>query len=125
MNVTTKLAPAPGVKVIGMGGVLMVKAVPLLTVAAWTTRFLWRLGVMATNFAALLPTATLPKLRFWGLTLWLRLRFWHRTMKAAVDRTNAIARCVGELFVNGRAFLAFAYAVRRGFGDAFARSCRP
>lgn len=116
MNVTTKLALAPGVRVIGMAGVLMVKAVPL-TVAPWTTRFLWRLGVMDTNFAALLPTATLPKPRFWGLTLWLRLRFWHRTMKAAVDRTNAIARCVWELFLNGRAFLAFVRAVPRGFGE--------
>ena len=68
MNVTTKLALSPGVKVIGMIGVLMVKAVPF-TVALWTTKSLWRLSVMVNVFAALLPTATEPKPRFWGLTL--------------------------------------------------------
>lgn len=68
VNVTTKLALPPGVKVIGMAGVLMVKAVPF-TVALWTTKSLWRLSVMVNVVVALLPTATEPKARSWGLTL--------------------------------------------------------
>jgi hypothetical protein len=63
VNVTSKLALPPGVKVIGMAGVLMVKAVPF-TVALWTIRSLWRLSAMVNVFAALLPTATEPKPRF-------------------------------------------------------------
>jgi len=68
VNVTTKPAPPPGVNVIGMAGVVMVKAVPL-TVALSTTRSLWRLSVIVNVAVALLPTATEPKPRFWGLTL--------------------------------------------------------
>jgi hypothetical protein len=67
VNVTTKPVLPPGVKVIGMAGVLMAKAVPL-TVTLSTTRSLWLSSVMVKVFAALTFTATLPKPRFWGLT---------------------------------------------------------
>jgi hypothetical protein len=67
VKVTTNPVLPPGVKVIGMAGVLMVKAVPI-TVTLSTIMFLCLSSVMVKVFAALRFTATLPKPRFWGLT---------------------------------------------------------
>jgi hypothetical protein len=62
VNLTTKLALSPGVRVMGMEGVLIVKSVPL-TVALSTTSLLPPSAVIDKVNVALLPTATPPKLR--------------------------------------------------------------
>jgi hypothetical protein len=62
VNLTTNLALSPGVRVMGMEGVLILKSVPLI-VALSTTSLLPPSAVIDKVNVALLPTATSPKLR--------------------------------------------------------------